>query len=124
MFFRACADVVVVVHFAFAIFAVLGGVLVLKRKRWAWLHVPAMLWAALIEFADWMCPLTWLEDWLLERGGGTPYAGDFVEHYLLPILYPDKLTRSLQITLGLLVVVVNVVIYAWLIRQRLKTRHY
>jgi uncharacterized protein DUF2784 len=124
MFFRISADVVVVVHFAFAMFAVLGGFLVLRRKRWAWLHVPAMLWAALIEFADWMCPLTWLEDWLRERGGRTPYSGDFVEHYLMPVMYPDQLTRSLQIALGLLVVVVNAVIYAWLLRQTLKMRHY
>jgi hypothetical protein len=123
MFFRVCADVVVVVHFAFAIFSVLGGILVLKRKRWAWLHVPAMLWAALIEFADWMCPLTWLEDWFRDKGGGTTYSGGFVEHYLLPVLYPDRLTRSLQIGLGLFVVVVNAGIYAWLLRRTLKTRH-
>lgn len=124
MFFRICADVVVVAHFAFIVFAVLGGFLVLRRKRWAWFHVPAMLWAALIEFADWMCPLTWLEDWLREKGGGTFYSGDFVEHYLVLVLYPDKLTRSVQIILGLLVLGVNAGIYAGLLRQRLKLRHY
>ena len=123
MLFRVCADIVVVVHFAFAIFAVLGGILVLRRKGWAWLHVPAMLWAALIEFADWVCPLTWLEDWLREKGGATPYSGDFVEHYLLPVLYPDRLTRSLQIGLGLFVVAVNAGIYIWHLRRTLKTRH-
>jgi Protein of Unknown function (DUF2784) len=124
MFFRVSADLVVVIHFAFVIFAVLGGILVLKRKKWAWMHVPSLLWAALIEFADWMCPLTWLEDWLREKGGATSYSGDFVGHYLLPVLYPDKLTRSLQITLGLLVVVGNAVIYAWLLRQTMKMRHF
>jgi Protein of Unknown function (DUF2784) len=124
MFFRVSADLVVVIHFAFVIFAVLGGILVLKRKKWAWMHVPSLLWAALIEFADWMCPLTWLEDWLREKGGATSYSGDFVGHYLLPVLYPDKLTRSFQITLGLLVVVGNAVIYAWLLRQTMKMRHF
>jgi len=123
MLYRLGADFVVVVHFAFVLFAVLGGFLVLRWRRCAWVHITAVLWAALIEFADWMCPLTFLEDWFRERGGEAKYHSDFIGQYLLPVLYPDNMTRQLQITLGLLVLVLNVAIYAWLLRRRWSARH-
>ena len=115
MVFRALADLVMVFHFVFVLFAVLGGCLVLKRRRWAWVHIPAFLWAALIEFAGWICPLTYLETWLLEQSGGTGYREGFIEHYLFPLLYPEDLTRSLQVTLGVLVLSINIIIYGFLI---------
>lgn len=123
MLYRLGADFVVAVHFAFVLFAVLGGFLVLRWRRWAWVHIAAVLWAALIEFADWMCPLTFLEDWFRERGGDTMPSSDFVGHYVLPVLYPDQMTRQLQIALGLLVLVLNAAIYAWLLRRRWNARH-
>ena len=117
MVYRGLADLVVVMHLAFVLFAVLGGFLVLKWKRYAWIHVPTVVWAALIEFAGWVCPLTPLENWLRERGGAIAYRSGFVEHYILPLLYPAVLTRRLQIALGLLVLILNLVIYGWVLRR-------
>lgn len=117
MVYRVLADLVVVIHLAFVLFAVLGGFLVLKWKRWAWIHVPTVVWAALIEFAGWVCPLTPLENLLRERGGEIVYRSSFIEHYILPLLYPTVLTRRLQITLGLLALILNLVIYGWVWRR-------
>jgi len=111
---RILADLVVIFHFAFVIFAVLGGLLVFRWRGVAWFHIPTAVWAALIEFLGWTCPLTPLENWLRQRGGGTGYESGFVEHYIVPVLYPTELTRSLQIVLGLVVAGINVAIYGWL----------
>ena len=111
MAYRLLADLVVIFHAAFVLFVVLGGLLVL-RKRWLmWVHLPAALWGALIEFAGWVCPLTPLENALRRRGGEAGYTGDFIDHYIVPVLYPEGLTREHQILLGLLVVVINGLIY-------------
>ncbi len=118
MLYRLAADFVVVFHVAFVVFVVAGGFLVLRWPRLAWWHLPAAAWGALIEFAGWICPLTPLEKWLRARAGESAYAGGFIEHYLLPILYPAGLTRRTQIVLGLLVVVVNVLLYAAVIARR------
>ncbi|HXE57664.1 MAG TPA: DUF2784 domain-containing protein [Gemmatimonadales bacterium] len=111
------ADVVVVIHVAFVLFVVLGGLLALRRPRLAWLHLPAAAWGAVISMAGWVCPLTPLENWLRRRAGAAGYDGSFIEHYLVPLLYPGALTRELQIGLGLAVVVVNAVIYHQVIRR-------
>ena len=115
MIFRLLADAIVIFHLTFVFFAVFGGLLVYKWKNLVWLHVPAFLWAALIEFAGWVCPLTPLENRLRELGGRTPYSSDFVAHYLLPLLYPAELTRNMQIILGALVLIGNLGIYGWLL---------
>ena len=116
------ADLVVLIHFAFVLFVVLGGLLVLKWKRLAWAHVPAFLWGALIEFAGWICPLTPLENWLRAKGGIIGYRSGFIEHYIIPVLYPTLLTRRLQIALGLFVLGVNLGIYGWLLRRISKAK--
>ena len=100
MIYRILADAVVLLHFGFVVFVVGGGLIVLYRPRLAWVHIPAVIWGALIEFAGWICPLTPLENWLRFRGGQAGYAGSFLEHYLLPVLYPEFLSRSLQFILG------------------------
>jgi hypothetical protein len=115
MVYLFLSDLIVVIHFGFVLFAVLGGLLVLKWRRLAWIHVPTCLWAALIEFAGWVCPLTPLENWLREKGGGLVYRTGFIEHYIFPLLYPVFLTRNLQIFLGLLVLWVNLGIYGWIL---------
>ncbi|UCC72834.1 MAG: DUF2784 domain-containing protein [Gemmatimonadota bacterium] len=115
MLLRALADLVVIAHLAFVVFAVGGALLVLRWRRVMWVHVPAVIWAALIEYAGWVCPLTPLEKWLRVQGGGSGYYGGFVGHYILPILYPRGLTREVQIVLGTVVVLINVGIYGWLI---------
>lgn len=114
MSYRIAADMIVALHFAFVVFAVLGGSLVLKWPHWAWLHVPAFIWAALVMFAGWICPLTPLEIWLRQQGGEAAYHTSFIEHYILPLLYPVELTRELQVFLGVLVLVINLAIYGWL----------
>ena len=117
MLFRLAADAVIVVHAAFVAFVVLGGALVARWPRLVWAHVPAAVWGAFIEFAGWICPLTPLENELRYRGGLTRYEGDFVEQYLLPILYPEHLSRNVQFVLGALVIVVNAAAYWYVIRR-------
>lgn len=112
--YRILADLLIVMHLAFVVFAVLGGILLLRWRRCAWVHIPAFLWAAGVEFLGGVCPLTPLENWLRKRGGGSAYQGDFVERYILPILYPADLTREIQVMLGVFVLVVNILIYGWL----------
>jgi hypothetical protein len=111
------ADLVVVFHFAFVLFVVLGGLLVLRWPWVAYLHVPAALWGAWIEFAGWVCPLTPLENALRSAAGATAYQGGFVEHYILPTLYPSALTRNIQLLLGSLVLLLNLAIYASVLRR-------
>ena len=113
MFYGVLADVVVGVHFAFVLFVILGGLFVLRWKRWAWIHIPCVLWGALIEFLGWICPLTPLENWLRQSGGELGYQASFTEHHILPILYPAVLTPVLQAIFGVVVIAVNLGIYAW-----------
>jgi Protein of Unknown function (DUF2784) len=117
MLFRAAADLVVLVHGAFVIFVVFGGLLVVRWPRLVWVHLPAAAWGAVIEFAGWICPLTPLENCLRERSGLSAYEGDFVEHYVLPVLYPADLTRASQISLGTVAIIINVLLY-WRIIHR------
>lgn len=118
MLYRILADLVVLVHFAFVLFVVLGGLLVLRWPRWVWVHVPAVVWGVLIEVFGWICPLTPLEVGLRRKAGSTGYEGGFVEHYILPVLYPAELTREVQWVLAGLVVVVNLAVYGvWLARR-------
>lgn len=109
---RLLADLVVLLHVAFVLFVVLGGLLVWRWPRLAWVHLPAAAWGAWVEFAGRVCPLTPLENWLRRQGGGDAYTSSFVEHYLMPVLYPASLSRELQWVLGGLVIVVNAAFYA------------
>jgi hypothetical protein len=118
MVFRILADATVALHFAFVLFVVLGGVLVARWPRAAWIHLPAAGWGALVEFAGWVCPLTPLENWLRQNGGGASYTTTFIEHYLVPVLYPSSLSRELQWGLGGLVLVVNAAVYFVVLRRR------
>lgn len=121
MAYRALADAVVLFHLLFVAFAVGGGLLAF---RWRWmplLHLPAMAWAGWVEFTGRICPLTPLENHLRAAGGAAGYQGGFIEHYLLPVLYPADLTRELQWTLGAGLLAFNLAVYgAWLLRQRFR----
>jgi len=112
------ADLIVAAHFAFVLFVVLGGLLVLRWPRVAYLHIPAAIWGAAIEFAGWICPLTPLENWLRRQEGSAGYSGGFIEHYILPILYPSALTREVQLILGFLVIAANLAIYGYVFRRK------
>lgn len=118
MLYRLGADAVVVLHLAFVVFALLGGLVVLRWRWVAWLHVPAAVWAVLIELAGWYCPLTPLENRLRTLGGEAGYTGGFVEHYVIPILYPDDLTRTLQIALGTFALLLNLTLYTYILIRR------
>lgn len=114
------ADMVVFFHLGFVLFVMLGGLLVLKWKWVMWIHLPAAMWGALIEFTGWICPLTPLENWLRKAGGRQGYQSDFIEYYVMPLLYPTSLTREIQIFLGVLVILLNVGIYALVFHRHKK----
>ena len=109
------ADTVVVVHLAFVVFVVCGGLLVVWRRWTAAIHIPAAVWGVYIEFSGRICPLTPLENHLRALAGEAAYSGDFVERYLVPVLYPPDLRRDVQIALGFFAMAVNaaVYVYAW-----------
>ena len=118
MIYRFLADLVVLCHLVFVLFAVTGSLLVIRWPVVAWMHVPAAVWGALVEFGGWICPLTPLENWLRLQGDTTAYSGGFVDHYILPILYPSGLTREIQIILGVAILIVNATIYGYVILRR------
>ena len=118
------ADLVVSLHVAFVVFAVMGGLLAVRWRGFVWVHLPAVTWAAAVEFFGWLCPLTPLENWLRWRGGTGGYSSDFITHYILPALYPEVLTREVQIALGAFVVLINLVIYGWVFRSKTKTKSF
>ncbi|GMV03548.1 MAG: DUF2784 family protein [Burkholderiaceae bacterium] len=115
---RLAADTLVLLHLAFVAFAMLGGLLVEWRARIAWLHLPAAVWAAAIEFSGAICPLTPLENRLRQIAGASGYEGGFVEHYLIAIVYPPGLDTSIQRWLGALVVAGNLAVYLWVFARR------
>ncbi len=118
MFFRLAADAVVVVHLLFIVFVLFGGLLVL---RWRWLlilHIPALVWGAVVEFFHFYCPLTPLENAMRSRAGMEGYDGGFIEHYLIPLIYPAGLTPQIQLWLGGIVVLCNLLVYSWLASRR------
>ena len=124
MTFRILADATVVLHLAFVLFVVLGG-LIVARWRWvAWVHLPAAAWAAWVEFAGLVCPLTPLENWLRGQGGGTVYSSGFIEHYLLPVLYPASLSRELQWALGGVVLLINAGVYLVVFRRGVRQQKF
>lgn len=122
MWARFAADAVLLVHLAFILFVVAGALLVLRYRWVAWLHIPAAFWGTWVELGNRVCPLTFLENELRQRAGQSGYSESFIEHYLVPIIYPAGLTRTAQLWLAAIVITINVALYAaWLLRRR-KTR--
>jgi len=115
--FHIAADLVVVAHFGYVLFVLFGALLVFRWRRIAWLHVPAAAWGIAIEWSGWICPLTPLENYLRDRSGQPVFGGDFIEHHVFSLLYPEVLTRGTQIMLGCLVITVNAYAY-WRIARR------
>jgi len=108
------ADLVVLLHFAFVLFVVAGGLLTLRWRKIAWIHIPAVVWGIAIELTGWVCPLTPLENHFRREGGAAAYNESFVVHYIEPVLYPEGLTRGSQIALAATILIVNVAIYTYL----------
>jgi hypothetical protein len=116
------ADLVLLAHLLFLLFVVLGGLLLFRRPRVAWLHIPCAVWGILTEYAGIVCPLTPLENALRHRGGETGFAGGFIEHYITAALYPAGLSRGVQVALGTFAVAVNVLVYWRLLVRRAASR--
>ena len=116
MQYRIAATAVAILHGAFILFVVVGGVAVLRWPKLAWIHLPAAIWGMLIEFAGWYCPLTSIENALLRRAGLAGYSDGFVAHYLFAVIYPNGLTRGMEVAIGAFVLIVNLGVYARLLR--------
>jgi len=121
MMYALAAVLFLAAHLAFVLFVVFGAVLVLRRPRLAWLHLPAAAWGVFIELTGRGCPLTLLENLLRLRAGLDGYAEGFLEHYILWLLYPEGLTRTLQFALAGVVLAINGVLYAFIWRRRLRS---
>lgn len=115
MLYRLAADAVLLVHLGFIGFVLFGGLLVAWRRAAAWVHLPAAVWGAYVELAGRACPLTALENLWRDQAGLAGYSGGFVEHYLLPLLYPLGLTRPIQYGLAAVVVGLNLLVYGWVV---------
>jgi hypothetical protein len=115
--YRLLADLTVLVHFAFIVFVVGGALLVVRWPRLVWLHLPCAVWGTWIEFTGRICPLTPLENHFRRLAGASGYEGGFIEHYILPVVYPAGLTPRVQVVLGLLVVAVNLLLYTWIVTR-------
>ena len=120
MGYRLAADLTLVLHLLFIIFILFGGLLCLHRIRWAWLHLPAIVWGVLVEWASLICPLTPLENYFRQRSSDQGYPGGFVENYLIPVIYPEQLTILIQWLLGVLVLVINIFVYLYVFRKKRK----
>lgn len=118
MIARILAELVVLLHFGFVVFVAIGALAVARWHRLAWLHLPAVAWGVLIEYAGWVCPLTPLEVALRERAGQAGYSGGFIEHYVAAWIYPSGLTRTAQVILGTIALAINVAIYGALVTRR------
>jgi len=112
------ADLVLIVHTLFIIFVLFGGLIVLKWHKVMWIHIPCALWGAIIEFLGWVCPLTYLEIYFHEIYNANSYENSFIQHYLLPVIYPPRLTTDIQFLLGVIVIVINLIIYFVVWRHR------
>jgi hypothetical protein len=121
MAYHLLADLVVVLHLAFIVFAALGGFLALRWRWFPWLHLPVAAWGGFVEITGRICPLTPLENWLRLAAGASEYEGDFVAHYVGAIVYPPRLTPEIQLMFGALLVLANGAIYAVVWRRRTRT---
>ena len=119
MLYYYLAAGLVILHALFVCFVVIGGVLCIKWRKLIWLHIPAVIWGIFIELSGWICPLTPLENYFRHKAGISVYSDDFISHYLIPILYPESLTRQIQILLAITVLIINIVVYTYLVRQHL-----
>ena len=120
---RLFADFLVLFHFVFILFVIIGGFLVIRWRWIIWLHIPCAIWGALIEFAGWICPLTPWENYLRVAAGSSGYSGGFIEHYIIPIIYPSGLTRELQLIFGGVVILINIIAYVLVFIKRKKYIH-
>ena len=121
MIYQYAADALVLIHLLFILFVIFGGILVFKWHWLAWLHIPAALWGSVVVTAGWICPLTPFENQLRQSAGNEGYSGTFIEHYVIPVIYPSGLNREIFIAMGIGMFLVNLAIYFILIRRKKKS---
>jgi hypothetical protein len=121
MIARILADLVLVLHLAFVLFIILGGLLILRWRALLYVHLPTLVWGILVQCFFFICPLTALENWLRRLGGEAGYEGGFIEHYILMLLYP-RISYWFQAMLGLMLIIINLVVYSYLFRHRTRGR--
>ena len=114
------ANLTLIVHFAFILFVVFGALLFFVATKIVFIHIPAFIWGSYIELTHSICPLTYLENWFLHKANLTTYSEGFIQNYLVPIVYPTDLTKDLQIYLGITLIVVNIIIYGFILNNIIK----
>ena len=112
--YEIVANLTLIIHFAFILFVVFGTLLFFASVKIIFIHIPALIWGSYIELTNSICPLTYLENWFLHKANLITYSGGFIQNYLVPIVYPMSLTKDLQIYLGISLIVVNIIIYAFI----------
>lgn len=115
MCYRVGADLVLLAHFLFVVFAVFGGALVWFDFAWVWAHLPVVLWSSLVNLLSWTCPLTPLEKALRIRSGQSGYSGGFIEHYVGSVVCPRGMPRRMELIAGVSVIVWNTLVYAGIV---------
>ena len=118
--YSLAADLILIVHFAFIFFVVFGALLFFVATKIVFIHIPAFIWVSYIELTHSICPLTYLENWFLDKANLTIYSEGFIQNYLVPIVYPADLTKDLQIYLGITLIVVNIIIYGFILNKIIK----
>ena len=118
--YELVANLILIVHFIFIIFVVFGALLFFVVKKIVFIHIPALIWGSYIELTHSICPLTYLENWFLNKANLTMYSEGFIQNYLVPIVYPPDLTKDLQIYLGITLIVVNIIIYGFILNKIIK----
>jgi hypothetical protein len=116
--YNVLANAIVLAHFLFIAFIVCGGLLVIRWPRFAVVHLPATVWGAIVEIFGWVCPLTPLENHFRQLAGGSSYSGDFIARYLIPLIYPENLTATIQQVFGGLVIIINLIFYTIAIQKQ------
>ncbi|TAJ09414.1 DUF2784 domain-containing protein [Marinilabiliaceae bacterium JC017] len=122
MIFQILADLTIIIHGLFILFILFGALLAFRWKRIIWFHLPLAIWGAMVEYFHWICPLTPLENHFRRLSGEAGYEGDFIEQYLIPVIYPENLTPQFQIIFGSIVVVINLIIYSSLVYKWKKNK--
>jgi len=117
------ADIILIIHFLFILFVIFGALLLFVEKKIVFIHIPAIIWGSYIELTSSICPLTYLENWFLHKANLTTYSEGFIQNYLVPIVYPTNLTKDLQIYLGIALIVINIVLYAFIF-SKMKEKNY
>ena len=115
--YELAANLILIVHFIFIIFVVFGALLFFVVKKIVFIHIPALIWGSYIELTHFICPLTYLENWFLNKANLTIYSEGFIQNYIIPIVYPADLTKNLQIYLGITLIVINIVFYAFIFNK-------